>query len=691
MNKLLTAAIGYAELGYKIFPVKPNDKSPLTQHGFKDATTDVNILEAWWLRWPKANVGLYTGGLLVVDIDGPTHPWLKDNKQMELLATCTVMSITPRGGRHYFYQQPAGKRWSSKIIFKNVDTRTDSGYVLVYPSVIDGKRYRWGEGFKLHEGRDALSVTPDWLVELMDSPSKGTPNDLYDEVGLLRQIPTGERNNKMYKLAARLRDMGLSESMILGSLTAVNKEICNPNLSRYELKKIAESAAKNVPDEVRMRLAGMFDDGVDISKLLESLEIVRKVHQIPDPGLLSDSLLSVPGFIDRVMMYSLTTAKHPNRKLSFAGALSLMSFLIARKVTDTEDTRSNLYILSLAQSGSGKEHARQVNRAILTQAGASECIGDGFASAEGIEDALLINPAMLFQTDEIDGLIHAISHTNDARFDAIMGKLLSLFTCSNSSMTMRVKAGKEKPAIIDQPSLTLLGTAVPNNYYDALSSRMMYNGFFARMLVFDKVERGDRQYNNTASVPADIISEARYWIDAVGGTGNLSSEFPDLRVIKYTVESLDALKAVSNESQREYKKAEGLNDSVGTAVWARTPEKVQKLALIYTLSQDRQAVEIPVEAVEWAGAVVNHLTRSMLYLAEENVSDGLYDKKVKLVLRTIKQNTGGKMDRCDLLKVVGCRASELTEITQTLIERGDISKYEKKTGGRSRNGYKFTR
>ena len=42
--------------------------------------------------------------------------------------------------------------------------------------------------------------------------------------------------------------------------------------------------------------------------------------------------------------------------------------------------------------------------------------------------------------------------------------------------------GEELPGVIDQPCLTIFGTAIPNHYYEALSERMLTNGFFARTI-----------------------------------------------------------------------------------------------------------------------------------------------------------------------------------------------------------------
>ena len=70
---LLEAALDYAGHGRPVFPVRSNDKRPLTNNGFKDATTDAETIHAWWGEHPNANVGVPTGaesGFIVLDVDG---------------------------------------------------------------------------------------------------------------------------------------------------------------------------------------------------------------------------------------------------------------------------------------------------------------------------------------------------------------------------------------------------------------------------------------------------------------------------------------------------------------------------------------------------------------------------------------------------------------------------------------------
>jgi len=65
-------ALAYAERGWAVFPLRPGQKSPLTRHGYKDATTDPTAIVRWWGATPDANIGCATGvAFSVLDVDGP--------------------------------------------------------------------------------------------------------------------------------------------------------------------------------------------------------------------------------------------------------------------------------------------------------------------------------------------------------------------------------------------------------------------------------------------------------------------------------------------------------------------------------------------------------------------------------------------------------------------------------------------
>ena len=105
---------------------------------------------------------------------------------------------------------------------------------------------------------------------------------------------------------------------------------------------------------------------------------------------------------------------------------------------------------------------------------------------------------------------------------------MTMYSSANSVYPMRRKAGKEAAGVINQPNLVIFGTAIPNHYYDALSERMLTNGLFARMLIFECGKRGKGQEPKIRDIPDSIIGTATWWEDfRPGPPGNLVDWNPD--------------------------------------------------------------------------------------------------------------------------------------------------------------------
>lgn len=154
MTPLHQTAREYAAAGIPVFPVQVGGKRPLPgSAGFKDATTDLATIDAWW---EEADYNLAispeSGGWVVVDIDGPEGEgsWAARGAGP---ATYTVKS--PHG-RHLYYagsMPPSASKIGAKL-----DIRGRGSYVLVPPSVVDGLPYT------VLDDQGAVAV-PAWVVE----------------------------------------------------------------------------------------------------------------------------------------------------------------------------------------------------------------------------------------------------------------------------------------------------------------------------------------------------------------------------------------------------------------------------------------------------------------------------------------------------------------------------------------------
>jgi hypothetical protein len=692
----LDAALRYAELGYRVFPCVPGDSNPLTEHGFHDATTDAAQIERWWAQHPDANVALDAAGLLVVDLDplegGTANPWPPDDPDKYLDLAAAPTALTPRGGRHHVFAKPVGKDWRCTIsrLAPKVDTRTDGGYLIVAPSRRSDGAYSWVSGLELDCPPERLPQPPAWLAVLLDGLATETPTFAHVASGAIEAnpIPSGQRNATLAQLAGTMRRVGMSREEIGAALLQVNRDRCIPPLSPREVERIATSIARYEPDQIAVALAENHWEQMYAELPAE------EPSGGADPGPTPDHLLHVPGFIDAVMTYTLQTAPYPERTLAFCGALALQALLAGRKVRDPADNRTSLYILGLANSGAGKDYPRKVNQKILLEAGLTECLGDTFASGEGIEDRLFLHPAVLFQTDEIDGLMAKINLGKDARHEGIMNVLLKMYTSANSLYPMRVKAGREA-GLIDQPCLCIFGTAIPKHYYEALSLKMLTNGFFARMLILETGKRGRGQDAVVRDVPECVISSARWWAEFIPGGkgGNLSDWHPVPKVVDYTPEANDLLRTFRQRADDEYSLAEDKGDAVGMAIWARANEKARRLALLYACSADHINPQITADAVRWACAFVEHQTRRMLFMAAENVSENEFDARCKKLVATLRKwrekHGDAWMPFWQISRKHPWSERDHEEVRTALLNQRLIEYQERRTGGTPQRLYRL--
>ncbi|MCG3178628.1 MAG: hypothetical protein BIFFINMI_00956 [Phycisphaerae bacterium] len=413
---------------------------------------------------------------------------------------------------------------------------------------------------------------------------------------------------------------------------------------------------------------------------------------IADPGPIPEHLFRVPGFIEQVMEFTLANAPYPSVGLAFCGAVALQSYLCGRKVRDDGDLRPNIYLLALASSGTGKDYPRKVNSHVLFQIGHMAALGDKFASGQGIQDALARSAAMLFQNDEMDGVLRQINFDREGKSESIPNILLTLYTSADVQYPLRVKAGQKDAGHIDQPHLTLFGTATPQFFYESLSQRMLTNGFFARLIIVDVGKRGAGQKAGPVSnLPEPIIETARWWGDFQPGSrrGNLIDIHPEPIRVLPTPEAEEAIEALRVRTEAEYDQAHARNDEPSRVAWSRTCENAKKLALLYACSENHAEPVIGLPAVQWATEFAMHQTRRQLYLATTYVAENPFHAECLKLIRRLRDAPGQQMQRQHLLRAMRCKSFDFDQIASTLVQQGEIVRVDIPSKTKTAEGYRI--
>jgi hypothetical protein len=137
-------ALNYVSLyGFSVIPLIPNKKiPPFDWKEYQNRLPSESELKEWFLE-KNYNIGIITGAvsnLIVIDIDN------KNGKNgfdyiNGLDFTQIPSVITPHDGRHLYFRYSEGVKTIASE--KGIDIRSDGGYVVAPPSVIDGIKYEW--------------------------------------------------------------------------------------------------------------------------------------------------------------------------------------------------------------------------------------------------------------------------------------------------------------------------------------------------------------------------------------------------------------------------------------------------------------------------------------------------------------------------------------------------------------------
>ena len=383
-----------------------------------------------------------------------------------------------------------------------------------------------------------------------------------------------------------------------------------------------------------------------------------------DTGPMPKELTHVPGFIDELADWTLSTSHSPNRVLAFAGALSMLAHLSGRSYTDEHGTHTNLYLIVLGESGIGKDAPRKTNSRLAARVDFDQSLAESFASGEALEDALVKCPSILFQADEVAAFFGKMRGVSAAS-RSMSERMRRLFTSSGSTYVVRAKAGNIGGAHIIFPHLVLFGTGVADELLAALTQHEIRDGLFGRCLVL----RAEDQYTSQSvsayrAFPANVVKTAELLSQREKDA--MSSGTIGMKIVHETPDAVEALSHIGEESIALRRALSEANMPLARATVVRINEKIAKLALLWAISENAKDPVITREAVEWAAALTVYITKWMLFEGQFHSGEGnfglLRDRAVACIARN-----GGTIDRRSFIRSLGCDITTFKRLIHTLL------------------------
>lgn len=246
-NLFFESAKAYATvIGWSIFPVAPMGKNPLTTHGLKDATRNMEQIKEWSDKFPNANIAVPTGsvnGFFVLDVDikrdkngfiiSNGHETLENltDQYGELPESIQQISGS-REGHHHLYKYHDGIK-NDVDFLPGLDIRGDGGYIVAAPSIHEsGNKYEWEVSSRPLEVD--IAESPKWLLDIIQKPKQGNQYEakpVSEYVQILQGVDNGERNNSLMTLIGHLLARNIHYAEAFEIVHMWNESRVNPPLS----------------------------------------------------------------------------------------------------------------------------------------------------------------------------------------------------------------------------------------------------------------------------------------------------------------------------------------------------------------------------------------------------------------------------------------------------------------------------
>jgi hypothetical protein len=354
---------------------------------------------------------------------------------------------------------------------------------------------------------------------------------------------------------------------------------------------------------------------------------------------------------------------------------------------DRPDTRSNVYVIGLADSGAGKDHPRRCVRRLFQEAGLQDHLGgEQIKSGSGLMAAVTDQPRLLYQIDEFGHFVKAVLDRKRSGYH--LQEIMTNFTTLWSSATERVRGAdyanqKERPRRdIVEPCVCLYGSTVPQAFWTALQSGNVGDGSLARFLVFLSPENFPDELD-----PAPIeegMGQLVAGCAAVAAGVKIAGNMAGAGVIVPYVVPLepDAVEADHTLRAEHLAIKRSHEGTAYSAIVARYREHIRRVALIAAIASNPARPVCTGQHVTWATSLVKHCQATVIDQVERYIADSEYEAQQKRVLEVIRRHGSWLNGNEIAQKIRFIKARERGEILSHLAEAGLIETKQQNTAGR---------
>ena len=682
-DSALELALAYAEHGISVVPLQRHNKVPPKELGswekYKKQQPTTEEINTWFKDRNDLVVALVCGDFIVADADTPEAvAWADKNLPP------TPFKVTTGKGVHYYYNNPenfttyVAKRTVGCDPAKLIDIRGTGGLIIAPHNIhASGAIYM---PKVIHDWQlDDISDLPDFTKELwvmITGAEKSNGKPIQTPLSL-DGVSQGSRNDQAARIAGYLIAKNLNTDFVHFFVDSWNQQN-DPPLPDSEIKTTVNSIQKT-HDRKNQHAPAYISKSVDVTE--------------------PNDLYEPPGILKDVYNYSEEVAQISQPALSMQASLALGSVALGRMYKTDMNNFSSLFFMCIAKSGQGKENVKTVIEAILEQSEYLDLMaGDGYTSSGAIYSLLRYKPTHITVMDEFGKRLESISNaSNSNKEDALQVLMETWGRCHGilrpDNYSMMTLTQKQQREALDRstvkPAITLVGMSVPKNFYGALSTGRIVDGFLNRFIVVESTLPRVVGKMKKFVKPSKSISD---WVIGVREVQNemeqISRDNAELdfkqRLITFNDESKILLEKLAYDlvDQQNKLEKEGLE-----VLLSRTREKAMRLAMICALADSKSAKTIKPEFTKWAIDYVMYYDQLLIESCRDKVAGSEMEGRIKQILSFIRsQGEWGiskrDIDRREIFRSM--KSYEVKEIIERLKNSGEIQEKDLRAKGTGR-------
>jgi hypothetical protein len=342
--------------------------------------------------------------------------------------------------------------------------------------------------------------------------------------------------------------------------------------------------------------------------------------------------------VGEIVEWIVGSSTNPSRPLALGPTLGLLGTLVGRHEAGPTGLRTNLYILALAASGYGKDHARKCISALAGESGFESFIGpEGFASDTALRKEIESRQALFCMIDEFGGFVGKIMDKRAGTHQSsIRQMLLSMFTSSGDVYRGSASAA-ERATPIFNPCLSLYGTSTPHDFWRSMTGVGVADGFLPRWLVLNVP--GDPPEDVDPRVSMEPPHRLMEWCRALvthTRRGNLADCMPG-RVKAREAPWGAGGKEAYGDWRAYFRERAKESPPELEKLWSRAMEIGLKVAHITALGIDPEAPEVTGDLVSWGAQLARQSALSSITECQDRLASSDKQAEYLLVKRAIKE------------------------------------------------------